>query len=289
MSVWLEEEKHLRTLLTVKNNFIPFFKMTGGGNDFVIFDNRKEILPKEYAALAKKVCDRKFSIGADGMIVLERTEEAHFKMIFHNEDGSRAAMCGNGARCLARFAHLLEIAPEKMKFVTDAGILAAEIQGDSVKLQMGSATGMKLDFPLGLEENKELHLSFINTGVPHVVLLVSDPDKTEVKGLGRAIRTHKQFAPDGTNVNFVRHKDEHTIVVRTYERGVEGETLACGTGVVASSLICAAKELVKSPVYCLTRGGEILKVYFSLDKSGSFKDIFLEGPASLCFKGEVEL
>lgn len=263
--------------------------MTGGGNDFVLFDNRKETLPKDYSSLAKKVCDRKFSIGADGILVLERTEEAHFRMVYFNADGSRAAMCGNGARCISRFAYILELAPEKMKFITDAGPLSAEIQGDSVKLQMGTATQMRLDFPLELKEYKQLHISFVNTGVPHVVLLVTDPDKTEVDGLGRLIRSHKQFAPEGTNVNFVRHKDEHTLVVRTYERGVEGETLACGTGVVASSLICAAKELVKSPVYCLTRGGEILKVYFTYTKGASFQDIYLEGPASLCFKGEVEI
>ncbi len=272
----------------MKNNVVPFFKMTGGGNDFVVFDNRKEVLPKEYGPLAKKVCTRKFSIGADGMLVLERTEEAHFRMAYFNEDGSRAAMCGNGARCIARFAYLLNIAPEKMKFITDAGILSAEIQGESVKLQMGQTTGMNLDFPLELG-NKELHLSFINTGVPHVVLLVSDPDRTEVNELGRSIRFHKQFSPEGTNVNFVRPKEEHSIIVRTYERGVEGETLACGTGVVAASLICAAKDLVKSPVHCLTRGGEILKVYFSKNPRESFTDIYLEGPASLCFKGEVEL
>lgn len=273
-----------------KISLFPFVKMTAGGNDFVLFDNRNETIPKDYVALAKKVCERKFSIGADGLLILEKSQEADFRMIYYNADGSRAAMCGNGARCIARFANLLKIAPTKMNFVTDAGILSAEVKGETVKLKMSEPADLKLDFEVRLEEGKEFHLSFINTGVPHAVLMVTDLEKTEVQELGKAIRYHKEFAPEGTNANFIFYRDEHTLFIRTYERGVEGETLACGTGAVAAALICAAKNLVKSPVICQPRSGETLKVYFQQDaESGAFKDVFLEGPATLCYKGEIEL
>ena len=279
-----------------KNNTVPFFKMTGGGNDFVVMDNRDESLPKDYSALAAQLCDRKFSIGADGLLVLEKNEESDFRMIYYNQDGSRAAMCGNGGRCIARFAHIQKAAQSKMKFMTDAGLVTAEVEKDYVRLGMSVPKDLSLDFSLKLED-REFNLSSINTGVPHAVVLVSDLEKINVEELGKAIRAHKDFAPAGTNVNFVTHKDKNDLVVRTYERGVEGETLACGTGAVASSLICAAKGLVESPVACLTKGGEVLKVYFVMGedrRSAScsgivFTKVELEGPAVVCFRGEVEI
>lgn len=263
--------------------------MTGGGNDFVLLDNRKEQIREDYSALAKKLCDRKFSIGADGLLVLEKTPEADFRMVYFNSDGSRAEMCGNGARCIARFAHLHNAASTKMKFMTDAGLLSAEISEETVKLRMSVPKDLKLDFPVKLDEAKEINLSSINTGVPHAVLGVSDIEKADVAGMGRTLRYHKDFAPAGTNVNFVKHKDNHNLIVRTYERGVEGETLACGTGVVASALIFGAKKMVESPVSCLTRGGDVMKVYFKMNpKDFSFDEVYLEGPAVVCFRGEVE-
>ncbi len=273
-----------------KNNGIPFYKMTGGGNDFVIFDNRKGILPDDYAGLAKKLCDRKFAIGADGLLAVEKCADADFRMIYYNSDGSRAAMCGNGARCIARFANLLKAAPSKMTFQTDAGLISAEVKNKTVIIGMSTPQDMRLDFPIKMEEDRELNLSFVNTGVPHAVLTVTDIEKTEVQELGRAIRYHKEFAPAGTNVNFVQVKDNHTLIVRTYERGVEGETLACGTGVTASSLIFAAKKMVESPVSCITRGGETLTIFFEPDGGGlPTKNVQLEGPAAVCFKGTVEV
>lgn len=266
---------------------IPFYKMTGGGNDFVLFDNRKNVLEKDYSKLAQEVCERKFSVGADGILILEKSDEADFRMVYYNADGSRAEMCGNGARCIARFALLSKAADKKMNFMTDAGLIQAEVQDESVKLKLSQPKDLRLDFPLKIHE-KEISLSFINTGVPHAVVMVTDMEKTEVHELGPLIRYHKEFAPAGTNVNFVCLKDEHTLVVRTYERGVEAETLACGTGATASSLVCAEKGLVKSPVSCITRGGEILKVYFQMD-GRRFADVYLEGPAAVCFKGEVEI
>ena len=281
-----------------KNNLVPFYKMTGGGNDFVLLDNRKKTLGQDYPALAKKRCERKFSIGADGLLVLEESKSLDFRMVYYNSDGSRAEMCGNGARCIARFAHLLKAVPAKMSFDTDAGALSAEVSDQSVKLKMSPPKDLRLDFPLKLEEGKEIDLSFINTGVPHAVVLVTDLEKTEVVNLGRAIRYHKEFSPAGTNTNFVTARDPHHLVVRTYERGVEDETLACGTGIVASSLICAAKGMAKSPVSCMTRGGETMRVYFQAveDRRGDsrgaktvFTEVYLEGPATVCFQGEVEV
>lgn len=263
--------------------------MTGGGNDFVLFDNRKKVLPQDFSALAKKVCDRKFSIGADGLLILEKSQEADFQMIYYNADGSRARMCGNGARCIARFATLLKAASSKLNFMTDVGLLTAEVKGDSVKLKMNDPKDLRLDFPLKLDDGKEFTISSVNTGVPHVVILVTDLEKIECDAFGKNVRYHKEFAPEGTNVNFVLQKDEHSIVVRTYERGVEAETLACGTGVTASSLICALKGLVQSPVSCLTKGGETLRVQFQQKEDGSFKELLLEGPATICFYGEVEI
>lgn len=256
----------------------------------MLFDNRDHSLSRDYSVLAKKVCERKFSIGADGLLILEKSPDADFRMIYYNADGSRAEMCGNGARCIARFAYLLKVAPAKMNFATDAGMLWAEIKGETVKLKMSTPKDLRLDFPARFEDGKEFHLSFINIGVPHAVLMVNDLDKTEVQELGKAIRSHKEFAPAGTNADFVYHRDNHTLFIRTYERGVEGETLSCGTGAVAAALICAAKELVESPVVCQPRSGETLKVYFQPGKeSGTFKEVFLEGPATICFKGEIEL
>lgn len=275
-----------------KNNHYSFYKMTGGGNDFVLFDNRKKNLPADFAALAKKVCDRKFSVGADGLLILEAEPGADFRMVYYNSDGSRAEMCGNGARCIARFANLLKVAPAKMTFLTDAGPVSAAVAEETVKINLGNPQNLRLDLSLKMEDQKEFNASFLNTGVPHAVVLVSDIEKIDVRDLGRKIRFHKEFAPAGTNANFVHHVDSHHLVVRTFERGVEDETLACGTGVVASAILCGLKDLVSSPVACLTRGKETLTVYFKKEVSGqraSVSEVFLEGPAVICFHGEVEL
>lgn len=265
--------------------------MNGGGNDFVIFDNRKKTLPEDYSALAKKICHRKFSVGADGLLVLEEAPPYDFRMVYYNADGSRAEMCGNGARCIARFATLLKAAQPKMKFETDSGPVSAEVGEALVRVTLGTPKDLRLDFPLKLDEQKELNASFINTGVPHVIVMVSDTEKISVQELGQKIRYLKDFAPAGTNANFVQQVDTHHLIVRTYERGVEGETLACGTGVTAAAVVFGAKNLVESPVDCLTHGSETLRVYFRIEEAGQRKmitDVSLEGPATVSFHGEVE-
>ncbi len=266
--------------------------MSGGGNDFVVFDNRKKNIPADYSALAKKLCDRKFSIGADGLLVLETEPTADFRMVYYNADGSRADMCGNGARCIARFANIHKVAADKMNFLTDAGMISAEIYEKTVKINLGTPKDLRPDFSIKIDEKKEFNASFINTGVPHTMILVKEAEKIDVQEMGSKIRYHKDFAPAGTNVNFVQPVDDHNIIVRTYERGVEGETLACGTGVTAAAILCGIKELAKSPVACLTRGGDTLLVHFKIERDErrtSITDVYLEGPATVSFFGEVKI
>lgn len=271
---------------------IPFYKISAAGNDFVMVDNRRKILPRTLPALAAKWCNRKFSVGADGLIVLEESKAADFRMRYFNSDGSAASMCGNGGRSIAQFAYLLGVAGKKMTFETDAGMVKAEILPGSVRLGLYEPKDARLDFSLKVEK-REFDVSFINTGVPHTVIFVSDIQKADVVSIGRMVRYHRSFAPAGTNVNFVQKKDDHTLIVRTYERGVEDETLACGTGVTASAIIGGLRGIVKPPVDCITQGGHTLRVTYSLNDEGDFvspvSNVFLEGPAVVSFRGEVEL
>ncbi|MGB9697867.1 MAG: diaminopimelate epimerase [Thermodesulfobacteriota bacterium] len=263
---------------------IRFCKMHGCGNDFIIIDNRQKILDGDQIRdLVIKVCRRKISVGADGLILIEPSARAHFRWRFFNADGSEAEMCGNAGRCAARFAVISGIAPASLTFETKAGIIAAEVMGRRVKLQMTKPFGLELDIEVPVDGEKHL-LDFLNTGVPHAVKFVSSAASIPVKDLGRKIRFHPRFQPAGTNVNFVQPLDGHQLQVRTYERGVEDETLACGTGAIASALIAAYRGLVTPPVAVKTSGGEILNIYFQ--KEGKdFKEVFLEGDTTLVYEG----
>lgn len=263
---------------------IGFSKLSGAGNDFVIIDNRQGVIPKNEADFVRKVCARRVSAGADGLLLVENSDVADFKMRYFNSDGSEAETCGNGARCIARFAYIEKIVPSsEMKFETRAGIYSAQVMDDAVKLRMGDAAGMRLDFPLKLE-NGIYEISFANSGVPHVVYFVDDLEKVDVVKLGRETRYHGDFQPEGTNANFVKVPDEHSLDIRTYERGVEDETLACGTGCIASAIVAAAKGKASSPVVAHTRGGHLLKIYFTLEQQGA-KEVFLEGDARVIYRG----
>ncbi|MFC1501269.1 diaminopimelate epimerase [Elusimicrobiota bacterium] len=269
---------------------INFLKISAAGNDFVLIDNRKDLLPKNISPIAAKLCNRKLSIGADGLLILENSKTADFKMRYFNSDGSLAAMCGNGGRSIARFANYLKIVSKKMSFETDAGLVKADILGDEIRLWLFEPKDARLDFTLRVEQ-REFDVSFINTGVPHTVVFVNDIEKTDVKELGHMIRFHKEFAPLGTNVNFVQKKDDSSIFVRTYERGVEDETLACGTGVTASAILSGLRGLVSSPVKCITKGGDTLIVSYRTNSNVDFvspvSNVSLQGPAEITFKGEV--
>jgi diaminopimelate epimerase len=271
---------------------INFYKISAAGNDFILVDNRKKILPKNVAGVAKRLCHRKFSVGADGLITLENSKTADFKMRYFNSDGSPAQMCGNGGRSIARFAHNIGVVAQKMVFETDAGQVSAQILGRDIRLGLYEPLDVRLDFTLKVEK-REFNASFINTGVPHTIIFINNIDKVDVETIGRMVRYHREFSPEGTNVNFVQKKDNHSLYVRTYERGVEGETLACGTGATASAIIAGLKGLVKPPVKCVTTGGYTLKISYSINDEGDFlspvSNVSLEGPAEVSFTGQVEI
>ncbi len=267
---------------------LPFVKMSGAGNDFIVIDHRQEIVAKEdMAELVRKICRRRFSVGADGVIFIENFgDEADFCWQFFNSDGSLAEMCGNGARCAARFAYTHGIAPASMRFSTLAGIIEARVEGDDVAIKMTKPVNLKLGQTVKTScGSMEVHS--LDTGVPHAVVLVDDIDKADVLAMGREIRNHEMFMPAGTNVNFVsRMADGYK--VRTYERGVEAETMACGTGAVASALILAMLGKSDSPTGIITSGGDKLVISFSLDKEEAEADnVYLKGPARIIYRGEL--
>jgi len=267
---------------------IPFHKIHGNGNDFILIDDRRGVLKgRGLRPLAKQVCHRNRSVGADGLIVIVPSKKADFKWRFFNSDGSEAEMCGNGSRCAARFAVLKKIAPKKMTFETLAGIIHAEVKKDTVRVQLTRATGLRMNVAVPLAGHTRTGY-FINTGVPHLVYLSDRLDGEDVQAVGKATRWHEVFKPAGTNVNFVQIDGPHKVRIRTYERGVEGETLACGTGAVAAALIAAALRKASSPVTVTTRGGDRLIVSFAQDGE-EFTDLHLEGAAEVVCEGTLYL
>ena len=265
---------------------IPFWKMSGSGNDFILIDNREGVVRVADTSLfAARICRRKISAGADGLILVENSAAADFKWRFYNSDGSIAEMCGNGARCAARFSFLNGIAGRRMRFETKAGVIGARVNGDKVKIAMTAPYDLVLKAALKID-TQTIKFDGINTGVPHVVIQTDDIEMAPVVPLGRRIRHHARFAPAGTNVNFIAPLEEHVWAIRTYERGVEDETLACGTGNVAAALVLGLQNSVNSPVTLKTRGGEYLKVYFS--KQGPrFENIHLEGDARVIYQASL--
>lgn len=265
---------------------IEFMKMSGTGNDFILVDNRDGKCPeKDLSHIALRVCRRRESVGADGMIFIVESNEYDFAWRFFNSDGSEPEMCGNGGRCAARFALLKGIAGEKMTFDTLAGPISAQVTDRIVKVLMPVPTGLKTDIDLPYEPGW-INADFINTAVPHVVVQVEEINDVPVNEQGRAIRFHSMFEPEGANANFIKVADENRIYVRTYERGVENETLACGTGAIASSLIANVRDLVTSPVTVVTSGGEELIIYFE-KKEDKFSSVWLEGVTSIIYHGEL--
>ena len=263
---------------------LEFTKMNGAGNDFVMVDNRDGSLILERGQIAD-LCNRHRGIGADGLIALEGSLELP-RMRYYNADGGEAEMCGNGARCFARFAaRLLGLSQGTLSFQTMAGPISAELLGDQVRLRMSEPHSLQLAHSLRVE-GSDLEVHSINTGVPHAVTFVSELESTPVVSLGRAIRRHQRFAPAGTNANFVQVLPSGSLAIRTYERGVEEETLACGTGVVASALIHHHLTKTTSPISVKVRGGDTLEVGFELE-NGHPIAVTLAGPADFVFTGSV--
>jgi len=273
---------------------IEFYKLQASGNDFILLDNSKAEFSSAFCKkFAKKYCSRKLGIGADGVLVIQPSKKALFKMRIFNADGSEAQMCGNGARSAGLWACLA--GGKDIKFETQAGIIEAKVKGKGsralVKIKIPAPFGLKLD--LGLKvSGRKVKVNFVNTGVPHTVIFVQGLEKIDVDKIGREIRFHKQFKPAGTNVNFVEIKGKNTLSVRTYERGVEAETLACGTGSIASAIISwfklnprlRQKKAVRLSVR--TKSKDILTVTFDLLKR--IDNVWLEGKAYLVYTGKIE-
>lgn len=280
--------------MPVENERTRFLKMTGSGNDFIVLDNRAQgISPEQGRELARLACRRKLSVGADGLILIEDDPEVDFRWRFFNADGSEAEMCGNGARCAARFAQIKGIvAKSRMSFRTLAGIIEAEIKEPRVKIRMTPPHGLEPDLNVEAEQ-RSFRLHFINTGVPHVVCFLENDRALEEMNVfhwGRLLRRHRRFQPAGSNVNFALVRDANHMAIRTYERGVEDETLACGTGSIASALVAAAKGMARSPVEVRTRSGETLTIYFDNPSTGTateFSQVYLEGDAKVVYEAEL--
>ena len=267
---------------------INFEKMSGSGNDFVVIDNRNSAVALEdQPEFARKVCRRMFSVGGNGLIFIENSSIADFSWRFYNGDGSVADMCGNGARCAARFAFRNSIAESKMVFETTAGTIQAEILADNqtVRVQMTKPFDFRLGLSMSLN-GKEHAVAFVNTGVPHAVIFVEEED-TPVKKLGRKVRFHELFEPKGTNASFARVLSDGRLDVRTYERGIEDETMACGTGAVAAALFATMQRGMESPIEVVTSGGDVLTVRFDLHDGPVAENVFLEGPVRLIYKGQL--
>lgn len=271
---------------------INFTKMQGAGNDFVIIDHVPGL---DYSEFTKRVCDRHMGIGADGVLVLGESTTCDFKMSIINADGSEAEMCGNGARCMAVYIkHKFAVVPETFSMETLAGTILANVQGEVASVQLSDPADYRANVEIRIADRK-LGGHFINTGVPHTIIFVEALQDFDVNGLGRLIRNHQVFAPKGTNVNFVERVRDGIVAVRTYERGVEAETLACGTGSVASALIAflhQQKQLAPAKgaaIKVVTKSGEILEILFDLDVKDEkpvINHVWLKGSGKFICKGE---
>ncbi|WP_080057141.1 diaminopimelate epimerase [Spirosoma aerolatum] len=253
-----------------------FYKYQGTGNDFVMIDDRSQTFPASDQALLERICHRRFGVGADGLILLQNDPNYDFRMVYFNADGAEGSMCGNGGRCIVRFAHDLGLFEKETRFMAVDGEHTAVVSDDEIFLKMSNVSGI---------ENRG-GLTFLNTGSPHVVQFVDDLESLDVVAEGRAIRYGARFQPGGTNVNFAQLIDEHTLYVRTYERGVEDETYSCGTGVTAVALVAYQQLGMVEPVSIRTMGGN-LRVSFDPTSKEQFENIYLIGPAKRVFTGLI--
>lgn len=266
---------------------IPFTKMQGAGNDFIVIEARKDL---NYRNLARRVCQRTFGIGADGLLVLDTSKKADYRMHIINADGSVAQMCGNGIRCLAAYI-VRHRKPQVLPFFIEtlAGIIVAKARDETALVKLSQPYDYQPDIPLNVL-GKKIHVNYINTGVPHTVIYVDALSNIDVAAIGRAVRYHKRFAPAGTNVNFVEQIARDRIAVRTYERGVEDETKACGTGSVAAAVISFLKTHPEVQnrsnirMTVLTQSKEMLENSFNL-KNGKADNVWLKGPAKFIAQG----
>ena len=273
----------------VVSRAVRFWKLEGAGNDFLGLDGRAGGFKLKRQQIAD-LCDRRRGVGADGVLVVvkPKVRGADFRMRYYNSDGGEAEMCGNGARCFALLARAVSGRKgNELRVQTQAGLVTLQIRGQEVQVSMTEPTKLRLGRKLVVAGRKVV-VDFLNTGVPHAVLFVRSVRSIDVAKQGRAIRYHSAFAPSGTNVNFVEIGRGNRIYVRTYERGVEGETLACGTGVVASSILSNLRRGLRSPIMVTTRGGDHLRVGFSM-VNGQARKVTLQGPARIVYTGVIHV
>jgi len=265
-----------------------FVKMHGCGNDFILFDDRDGRLESSISpSVVKMLCDRRLGIGADGLILIQNSGHADFGWRFFNSDGSVAELCGNGARCAARFAYMTDVAPRETTLETLTGILRAVVMDDRrVKIEMPRPCDLSMDEQLSLG-GERLSVSVINTGVPHAVVFVGRLDDFPVLTAGKLLRNHERFQPGGSNANFVRFLSDNQLAIRTYERGVEDETPACGTGAVAAALVGIKRNDMRPPISVVTKSGERLTVHAAHRSDSEFGQVFLEGATSIAFHGRI--
>ncbi|MBI4773126.1 MAG: diaminopimelate epimerase [Deltaproteobacteria bacterium] len=263
-----------------------FVKMHGCGNDFILLDDRDDRLDASISpSVVRKLCDRRLGIGADGLILVRNSKHADFGWRFFNSDGSIAELCGNGARCAARYAYMTDVAPREMTLETLTGILRAVVVDDRrVKIEMPQPRDLSMDEQLFLG-GERLSVSVINTGVPHAVVFVGRLDDFPILTAGRALRNHERFQPGGSNADFVRVLGGNQLAIRTYERGVEDETLACGTGAVAAALVGIKRNGMQPPISVVTKSGERLTVHAAYRSDSEFGQVFLEGATTIAFQG----
>ena len=264
---------------------IPFFKMHGAGNDFIVVDDRGRAFPMADTAWIRRIAERRTGIGCEGILLIQPSETAAFRMRFINPDGGEVEMCGNGARCIARLAADIGAAPPNLSIETIAGRLEATVRGDRVRLRMTDPQDWRLERTLELD-GRTWPYGFVNSGVPHVVCRVERVDAVDVARTGSAIRRHPDFQPAGANANFIEITGPSALRIRTFERGVESETLACGTGIVAAALVAARAGWVQPPVRVVPRSGDALTVAFAAD-GDTICNVILDGPAVHVFRGTV--
>ena len=258
---------------------LKFYKYQGTGNDFVMIDNRENIFPKSNINLIELLCNRRFGIGADGLILLENDIDTDFRMVYYNSDGNQSSMCGNGGRCLVDFAKKLNLIENETDFIAIDGLHHAKIDNNNiVSLQMKDVENIKIN---------EKYV-FLDTGSPHHVEIIEDLNHIDVKTLGSAIRYSDLYREKGSNVNFVSQNDENEFSIRTYERGVEDETLSCGTGATAVAIAMnAIGKTSKNKIIINVEGGK-LEVSFEKNEQ-KFTNVFLKGPSSFIFKGTISI
>ncbi|HUO85235.1 MAG TPA: diaminopimelate epimerase [Thermoanaerobaculia bacterium] len=272
-----------------RSGAIEFDKMAGGGNDFVVIDNRSGAVT-DAADLARRVCTRRLSVGADGLILIENSSRARFRMQYLNADGSAADFCANGTRCAARFALLHVIAPRKMTIETGAGVLAAEVVDQQVELSLHGPRNGSRETALQRRDGSTVTGSYLVVGVPHYVILLGRDEnlwERSIDAEGRELRLHPDLQPEGANIDWLQVSSRDQIAVRTWERGVEGETLSCGSGVTASAAVAALGGLIDSPVSVMTRSGIPFRVSWQSNENGVITEMKLRGDARLIYRAEL--